>query len=134
VFTNLIGTERQAANVRRIFRRTIKAAGLDPAEWTPRELRHSFVSLMSDHGVLLEDIAPLVGHAGTSVTEKVYRRQLRPVLLKGGGRHGPNLPARPGPVVTRLVTQPPTTAMIVDEKVPVSWVGDTGIEPVTSSV
>jgi integrase len=83
VFTNLVGTERQAANVRRIFRRTIKAAGLDPAEWTPRELRHSFVSLMSDHGVLLEDIAPLVGHAGTSVTEKVYRRQLRPVLLKG---------------------------------------------------
>lgn len=38
---------------------------------------------LSDHGVSLEDIAPLVGHAGTSVTEKVYRHQLRPVLLTG---------------------------------------------------
>jgi hypothetical protein len=52
------------------------------------------VSLLSDHGVLLEDIAPLVGHSGTSVTEKVYRQQLRPVLLKGasswtGSSQGP---------------------------------------------
>lgn len=31
----------------------------------------------------LEKIADLVGHSGTSVTEKVYRHQLRPVLLDG---------------------------------------------------
>jgi hypothetical protein len=31
----------------------------------------------------LDDIADLCGHAGTSVTEKVYRHQLRPVLLRG---------------------------------------------------
>jgi integrase len=42
-------------------------------DWTPRELRHSFVSLMSDKGVPIETIADLVGHAGTRVTEKVYR-------------------------------------------------------------
>ena len=42
------------------FRRVIKAAGLDPATWTPRELRHSFVSLLSDGGVSIEDIADLV--------------------------------------------------------------------------
>ena len=83
VFTTSVGTAQDAANVRRAFRRTVKAAGLDPGEWSPRELRHSFVSLLSDHGVSLEDIAPLVGHAGTSVTEKVYRHQLRPVLLTG---------------------------------------------------
>jgi integrase len=59
------------------------AAGLDPAAWTPRELRHSFVSILSDHGVTLEEIADLCGHAGTTVTEKVYRFQLRPVLLNG---------------------------------------------------
>jgi hypothetical protein len=46
-------------------------------------LRHSFVSLLSDDGVPLSDIADLCGHAGTSVTEKIYRHQLRPVLLKG---------------------------------------------------
>jgi hypothetical protein len=41
------------------------------------------VSLLSAHGVTLEQIADLVGHAGTQVTESVYRHELRPVLLDG---------------------------------------------------
>jgi integrase len=83
VFATRNATELAAGNVRRSFRRIAKAAGLSETEWTPRELRHSFVSLLSDDGVSIEDIADLVGHAGTSVTEKVYRHQLRPVLLTG---------------------------------------------------
>jgi integrase len=83
VFTSRKGTALDAANVRRSFRQVIKAAGMDPTYWTPRELRHSFVSLLSLHGVGLEQIADLVGHSGTSVTEKVYRHELRPVLLDG---------------------------------------------------
>ncbi|SNT30085.1 Site-specific recombinase XerD [Asanoa hainanensis] len=83
VFTSTVGTQLDAANVRRAFRRVIKAAGLNPKDWTPRELRHSFVSLMSEAGVTVEEIAPLVGHAGTRVTEAVYRHELRPVLLHG---------------------------------------------------
>jgi integrase len=83
VFASRVGTELDAANVRRAFRRVVKAAGLDPKAWTPRELRHSFVSLLSDNGVSLEKIAELCGHAGTRVTEAVYRHQLRPVLLNG---------------------------------------------------
>jgi integrase len=52
--------------------------------WTPREMRHSFVSLLSDSGVPIESIARLVGHAGGSaVTETAYRKQIRPVLLEG---------------------------------------------------
>jgi integrase len=82
-FTSKVGTALDAANVRRAFRRVVKAAGLNPKEWTPRELRHSFVSLLSDNGVSLEEIAELCGHAGTRVTEAVYRHQLRPVLLNG---------------------------------------------------
>ena len=78
-----MGTELDAANVRRAFRRITKSAGLDSAVWTPRELRHSFASLLSDGGVSIGDIADLCGHSGTSVTEKVYRHQLRPVLLMG---------------------------------------------------
>jgi integrase len=39
--------------------------------------------LLSDSGVPLEKIADLCGHSGTTVTEKVYRHQLRPVLLDG---------------------------------------------------
>ena len=49
----------------------------------PRELRHSFVSLLSDAGVPLERISQLVGHSGTTVTELVYRHQLRPVIQTG---------------------------------------------------
>jgi integrase len=83
VFGTGNGTAQLAGNVRRAFGRVVAAAGLDPASWTPRELRHSFVSLLSDYGLSVEQIADLVGHAGTSVTEAVYRHQLRPVLLEG---------------------------------------------------
>lgn len=83
VFASKHGTELDAANVRRALRVILKRTDLNPDEWTPRELRHSFVSLMSDAGVAVEDIARLVGHKGTVVTEKVYRKQLRPVLLEG---------------------------------------------------
>lgn len=83
VFASLYGTELDHHNVLRAFRKVVEDAGLDPARWTPRELRHSFVSLLSDSGVPIEQIADLCGHAGTSVTELVYRHQLRPVLLTG---------------------------------------------------
>jgi integrase len=82
VFSSSVGTPLDAANVRRAFRRVVREAGLNEGEWTPRELRHSFVSLLSDHGVPVEEIARLVGHSDTSVTETVYRKQLRPVLLE----------------------------------------------------
>ncbi len=65
------------------FRAVVSNAGLDDHVWTPRELRHSFVSLMSDAGVPLEEISRLVGHRSTTVTEAVYRKQLRPVLTEG---------------------------------------------------
>jgi integrase len=70
--------------VRRAFRRVLKAAGFDASgNWTPRELRHSFVSLLSDGGVPIEQISRLVGHNSTVVTETVYRHQLRPVVQDG---------------------------------------------------
>jgi integrase len=84
VFASAVGTPRNANNVLRSFRSVAKRAGLAAEDWTPREMRHSFVSLLSDSGVAIEDIARLVGHAGGSdVTETVYRHQIRPVLLDG---------------------------------------------------
>ncbi|WP_458087030.1 site-specific integrase [Streptomyces malaysiensis] len=82
VFTTRSGEPLDAANVRRDFRAIVKKAGLAP-EWTPRELRHSFVSLLSDHGIPLERIALLVGHSSQATTEAVYRKQLRPVITQG---------------------------------------------------
>ncbi|GII23172.1 site-specific integrase [Planosporangium mesophilum] len=83
VFASAAGTELDRHNVLRAFRPVVKQAGLHPDQWTPRELRHSFVSLLSDSGMRVEDIADLCGHSGTTVTETVYRHQLRPVLLQG---------------------------------------------------
>ena len=83
VFASLTGTPLGASNVRRAYKAIVEKAGLNPAEWTPRELRHSFVSIMSAHGVLVEDIARLVGHSSTATTETVYRKELRPVITKG---------------------------------------------------
>jgi integrase len=82
VFCSPVGTPLDAANVRRAFRLITKKAGIGEA-WTPRELRHSFVSIMSDSGVPIENIADLCGHSSTAVTEEVYRHQLKPVITKG---------------------------------------------------
>ena len=73
---------RSAGNVRRGFKAITKAAGLGE-DWTPRELRHTFVSILSANEVSIESIADLVGHRTTIVTQKVYRHQLRPVMSKG---------------------------------------------------
>jgi hypothetical protein len=42
---------------------------------------------MSDNGVTIEQIAGLVGHKTTVVTQKVYRYQLKPVISHGRDRH-----------------------------------------------
>ncbi len=82
VFASRTGNALDAANVRREFKACCKAAGIGD-RWTPRELRHSFVSLMSSSGVPVEEIARLAGHSNTRTTEVVYRRELRPVLTTG---------------------------------------------------
>jgi len=82
VFTTCHGAALDAGNVRKMFKRVCDEAGMGEG-WTPRELRTSFVSLMSHGGVSIEEIARLVGHASTRTTEIVYRRELRPVITTG---------------------------------------------------
>ena len=82
VFTTHLGAALDAGNVRKMFKRVCEAAGVGDG-WTPRELRTSFVSLLSHRGVSIEEIARLAGHASTRTTEIVYRRELRPVITTG---------------------------------------------------
>ncbi|WP_155357927.1 site-specific integrase [Acrocarpospora macrocephala] len=82
VFCREDGTPLDRWTVRREFQKITKRAGLGE-DWTPRELRHSFVSILSAHDVPLEDISGLVGHGSTHVTETVYRHEIRPALTKG---------------------------------------------------
>jgi len=82
VFSSAVGTPMDDHNVRRQFRVITEAAGLGTT-WVPRELRHTFVSLLSAHGVPVEAIALLAGHNQTSTTELVYRHQIVPALTRG---------------------------------------------------
>lgn len=82
MFTTYLGIPLDTANIRKMFKCICKTTGIGDG-WTPRELRTSFVSLMSHRGVSTEEIARLVGHASTRTTEVVYRRELRPVITIG---------------------------------------------------
>ncbi len=82
VFASAVGTPLDASHVRRAFRRICLKAGI-PGQWTPRELRHTFVSIMSETGMAIEEISHLVGHSSTVVTQTVYRQELRPVIRTG---------------------------------------------------
>jgi integrase len=82
VFTTSVGTPLDASHVRRDFRALCKKAGIEGI-WAPRELRHTFVSVMSESGVAVEEIARLAGHSSSRTTEVIYRHELRPVITTG---------------------------------------------------
>jgi integrase len=84
VFTTGVGTTLRPENVLRDFRIALRGVpGIDPEDWTPRELRHSFVSLLSASEVPIEEVSRLVGHSDIATTENVYRHELRPVMQTG---------------------------------------------------
>jgi integrase len=82
VFASMVGTPLSANNVIRAFRIITKKAGLGK-DWTPREMRHTFVSVLSANGVPVESIVLLAGHDRTATTESVYRHEIRPALTQG---------------------------------------------------
>lgn len=78
VFCTRNRTPMSLSNLRKAFRRLCHRAGLD-GQWTTYELRHSFVSLVSDQLDDLTKVADLAGHADTKTTEG-YRHTVRPTL------------------------------------------------------
>jgi site-specific recombinase XerD len=87
VFTTGAGRQLDRHNVGAMFTRLCERAGIGDG-WVPRELRHSFVSALSSTGMSIEQVAHLVGHSTTHVTQAVYRKELRPVLRAGGKAMG----------------------------------------------
>lgn len=82
VFASTVGTPLNANNVIRVFQGLTEKAGLGKT-WAPREMRHTFLSVLSANRVPVESIALLAGHDRTSTTELVYRHELRPALTQG---------------------------------------------------
>ena len=78
VFPTDTGRPIAPGALRRELRKVTEAAGL--GRWHPHELRHTWVSLCSDQGVSLEDLADAAGHATTVLTEGVYRHRVRDVV------------------------------------------------------
>lgn len=100
VLVTSVGTPLDSHNVRRDFRKVTKAAGLGE-RWVPKELRTSFLNLMSHRGVSVEeDRAP-----GGSQLQPHHRDQL-PARAPPGDHdrrrdHGPDLRwLEPGPRVS----------------------------------
>ena len=92
MFTSHHGAVLDAGNVWKMFKRICTEAGAGAGDgWTPRDLRTTFVSLMSHQGAAIEEIVRLVGHATTRTTETVYRRELRPRHHRRRRDHGPAL-------------------------------------------
>jgi integrase len=80
VFTQEDGSAYRTKAARRDFRNVLRAAGIaDANEWTTRETRTTFVSIMSDAGVQAEEIADMCGH-DVKTLFRYYRKQLKPRL------------------------------------------------------
>ncbi|MHB8681561.1 MAG: tyrosine-type recombinase/integrase [Acidimicrobiales bacterium] len=78
VFSSTVGTPIDRWRLRRRVAELTEAAGL--GLWTPRELRHTCVSLLSDAGVPIETIADVMGHANARVTGEIYRHPVHPTV------------------------------------------------------
>ena len=88
VFRREEGTPLDRWHVRKEFQKIARAARLGGAR-TPRELRHSFVSILSAHDVRPEDISNLVGHSSTSVTRDGLPARDPAGALQGCDAHEP---------------------------------------------
>jgi integrase len=75
VFTTGFGDPVDRQRISRGFRAACQIAGIGD-HWQPRELRHTFVSMLSAHGVDIEVISDAVGHANSGVTRTVYAHQI----------------------------------------------------------
>jgi integrase len=85
VFASTLGTPLDRSHVRRSPRLICRNAGIGE-DWAPRDLRHTFVSIMSAHGdIPIVGSARLTGHSDIRTTETVYRHELRPVIRTGAG-------------------------------------------------
>jgi integrase len=78
VFCTCVGTPLDPSNLRRGFSKLTRTAGL--GHWHPHELRHSAASILSASGVPIEQIADVLGHAGTRTTAAVYRHLIEPTV------------------------------------------------------
>src|SRR5688500_4374513 len=70
VFPSSAGTPRTASNIRRDFRKLLKASGLPKIRF--HDLRHTAASLILNHGIPVLIVSNRLGHSKPSITIDVY--------------------------------------------------------------
>jgi integrase len=60
-----------------------RSPGAGIGHWHAHESRHTAVSIMSNNGVPIQDIADAMGHKSTHVTETIYRHVIA-AAIRGG--------------------------------------------------
>jgi integrase len=81
VFRDDAGRPMARQRVHKRFKEVLEAAGLG-SDWQPRETSHTFVSIASDSGVSIEDIADAAGHVNPNDTRAVYRHQISDTVTR----------------------------------------------------
>jgi integrase len=70
IFPSNVGTPLTASNIRRAFRKLLKASGLPKIRF--HDLRHTAASLMLNHGIPVLIVSKRLGHSKPSITLDVY--------------------------------------------------------------
>jgi len=70
IFPSNVGTPFTPSNIRRAFRKLLKASGLPKIRF--HDLRHTAASLMLNHGIPVLIVSKRLGHSKPSVTIDVY--------------------------------------------------------------
>ena len=70
VFPSTVGTPLTTSNIRRSFRKLLKASGLTKIRF--HDLRHTAASLMLNHGIPVLIISKRLRHSKPSITIDVY--------------------------------------------------------------
>jgi site-specific recombinase XerC len=80
VFASAVGTPLDDHNVRRQLQMITEAAELGKT-WVPRELRHTFVSLLSAHAVSAEEMALVLTQPGATAVASTPLLPSSPVVV-----------------------------------------------------
>lgn len=72
---------KKVGSIKRGFAASVKAAGLAGKGVTPHVLRHTAATLMAEAGRPMEEIAAVLGHSDSTITERVYAK-FNPAYLK----------------------------------------------------